>query len=253
MIRTLVGVTLIALLSCGARGQSTEITSFEVASVKAAVPDAPRGRNSVMGDRVVFNNTTLLNVLAKAFDVKVRNQIVGPSWIFTDRYDIAAKAPDNTPKDQIPRMLQALLINRFKLVLHHETRELRAYALIIGKGRLKLVEDNSGDKNSMVVNNGRREARSMSIAVLAQMASQTLGLAVLDLTGLKGYYDFPYDFSLEETGGMNTPPVTPGLAAANSAPSIFTIMENLGLKLESRKAPFDVIVIDAGDKVPTEN
>jgi hypothetical protein len=112
MIRTLVGVSLIVFLSCGARAQSTQIPSFEVASVKAAVPDAPRGRNSVSGDRVVLNNTTLLNVLAKAFDVKSRNQIVGPSWVFTDRYDIAAKAPDNTPKEQIPQMLQALLINR---------------------------------------------------------------------------------------------------------------------------------------------
>jgi uncharacterized protein (TIGR03435 family) len=189
---------------------------------------------------VVYNNTTLSNVLVRAFQPKTSNQLAGPSWIFTERYDIVAQAPENTPKEQIPLMLQTLLIDRFKLVLHHENRELQAYALVVGKGRLKLVENESDQKDSLTVNNGQREAKGWSMATLAQTASSTLRLPVLDMTGLRGHYDFPYDYSQEET-------------AQDSAPSIFTIVAGLGLKLESRKAPFDVIVIDSGNKVPIGN
>jgi uncharacterized protein (TIGR03435 family) len=82
--------------------------------------------------------------------------------------------------------------------------------------------------------------KSTSMAALAQLAALTLRVPVIDRTGLSGFYDFPYDLTQEETG-------------RDSAPSIFTVVADLGLKLESRKAPFDVIVIDAGNKVPAEN
>jgi len=137
-------------------------------------------------------------------------------------------------------MLQTLIIDRFHLVLHHESKELPAYALVTGKGPIKLVEDASNQKDSVVVNNGRREARSMSMASLAQLASSTLRVPVLDNTGLRGYYDFPYEVSQEET-------------SQDSGPSIITVVAGLGLKLEPRKAPLDVIVVDSGNKVPVEN
>src|SRR2546423_1570819 len=136
-------------------------------------------------------------------------------------------------------MLQKLLIDRFQLVLHHETRELTAYTLVQGRGKLRLVEDESNLKNSTVVNNGHREMKSMNMAALAQFVTLTLRVPVLDRTSLPGYYDFPYELTREEIG-------------QDSAPSIFTVVSDLGVKLESQKAPLDVIVIDAGDKVPTE-
>jgi uncharacterized protein (TIGR03435 family) len=117
---------------------------------------------------------------------------------------------------------------------------LPAYALTIGKSKLKLVEDDTNPKNSTVMNDGRREMRSMNMATLAQYASLTMRTPVVDKTGLSGYYDFPYDLSQEET-------------LKDSAPSIFTVFEELGLKLESRKEPFDVIVIDSGNRTPIEN
>jgi uncharacterized protein (TIGR03435 family) len=89
--------------------------------------------------------------------------------------------------------------------------------------------------------------KSTSMELLARMASQTLRAPVLDQTGLAGFYDFPYHFSMEEMGGMTSQ------TAASDKPSIFTIMENLGLKLESRKAPFDVLVIDRGNPTPAGN
>jgi uncharacterized protein (TIGR03435 family) len=213
--------------------------AFEVATVKPAAPVTGGARASTSGDRVVYNNTTLLNVLVRAFGLTSASQVAGPSWVFDNRYDINAKAPDNTPKVQIPLMLQTLLIERFKLVLRHETRDLPAYVLITGKSRLKLGE-RSNQPESADVSNGQRLVKGWSMATLAQTVSLLLRTPVFDQTGIQGRYDFPYDYSMEET-------------RQDSAPSIFTIIEGLGLKLESRKEPLDVIVIDAGDKVPSEN
>lgn len=232
-------IRIILFVSLMASGQS-----FEVASVKPAAPSATRGgRASASGDTVTFRNTTLKNVLARAFEVKFGNQVTGPSWILTERYDIVAKAPENAPKEQIPSMLRSLLVERFKLVLHHENRELPMYALVTGKGRLKLQEIEDGnDRNSWGFNDGRRVAKNMSMAVLAQYLSLMLQSPVVDMTGLKGFYNFPLELSTEERDSND-----------GAAPSIFTIVEQLGLKLESRKAPFDVIVVDSGNRVPTEN
>jgi uncharacterized protein (TIGR03435 family) len=120
-----------------------------------------------VGIEVTFNHTTLLNVLTRAFGLSFPSQVVGPSWIFTDRYDIVAKAPDNTPQNQIPRMLETLVTDRFQLTLHHETRDLPAYTLILGKGRLKLQEvKDPAVKNDWTIEGDRREAKSMSVAAL---------------------------------------------------------------------------------------
>ncbi len=235
------GLSLILLLTSSAVfGQSSRPLAFEVATVKQAAPTTSGGRASSSGNTVIYNNTTLLNALGRAFGITSADQIVGPTWINQTRYDIVAKAPDNTPKEQIPLMLQTLLIDRFKLVLHHETRDLPAYALVMGSGRLKLVEDEGNPENSTVLNDGRREMKSMNMVALARFATLTLRLPVVDKTGLSSHYDFQYELTQEETG-------------RDSAPSIFTVIADLGLKLESRKEPFDVIVIDAGDNVPTEN
>ncbi|HEV8148500.1 MAG TPA: TIGR03435 family protein [Bryobacteraceae bacterium] len=238
-------------MAIAANAQSTQLPSFEVATVKPAAPGMAGGRASFSGDRVTFNNTTLLNALTRAFQLKFASQVAGPAWIFTERYEIAAKAPENTSKDKIILMLQALLIERFQLVLHHETRELPGYALVLGKGRLELVESHGDSKSEVVVTGGHRQMKNTDMTTLAQFASQTLRAPVMDMTGLTGYYDFPYDFSMEETGGMTTRPE--GGDPANTAPSIFTIVESLGLKLESRKMAFDVIVIDGGNKTPIGN
>jgi len=135
--------------------------------------------------------------------MKSGNRIVGPSWISLERHDIVAKAPDNTPKEQIPLMLQTLLAERFKLKLHHEQRALPAYALVSGKGRLKLqkVEDGSAEKNSFVDNNGHREAKNLSMAGLAQMSWLMLQVPVLDMTSRQGYYNFPLTIPWKSVAG----------------------------------------------------
>jgi uncharacterized protein (TIGR03435 family) len=90
----------------------------------------------------------------------------------------------------------------------------------------------------------------MSMTGLAQFLSLMLRRQVVDLTSLEGYYDFPLELSLEERGGLSA---EPGAAEPPSSPSIFVTMDKLGLKLDSRKAPVDVVVIDDGTKTPIEN
>ena len=217
--------------------------AFEAASVKPAAPITGRGgRTTSSGDRSTYANTTLLNVLARAYLVK-GYQIDGPSWIKTDRYDIVAKAPDNTPKDQIPLMLQALLADRFQLKLHREPRQMTVYELIV-KGAAKL-EKSEGELGYDIAN-GRRELKNHTTAQLTDFLAGILQRPVFDRTNLTGTYNFRLEMSMEELGGINAKPDSP-------APSIFTIIEGLGLKLESRKEPVEVIVIDSGNKVPTEN
>ena len=239
-MRQIRGASIWLSVSCAIFAQSSAPPAFEVATIRPAARTTGGGRTSTSGNTVFYNNTTLLNALARAFGLKSANQVVGPNWVFENRYDIVAKAPENTPKEQFPLMLQTLLIDRFKLVLHHETRDLPAYALVKGSGRLKLREHEGEQNSSPIMSEGRREIRGMNMAALAQLASLTLRSPVVDATGLPGSYDFPLDFTREETGN-------------DSAPSIFTVITDLGLKLESHKAPLDVIVIDGGNKVPTEN
>jgi uncharacterized protein (TIGR03435 family) len=216
---------------------------FEVASVKIAKPSAGRTGHAVSnGDRVSFTNTTVKNALARAFQV-TGYQIDGPDWILTERYDIEARAPENTPKEQLPLMLQALLTDRFQLKLHRENREMPVYELTAGKGELKLEKGDEGGA-TIEMSNGRK-AKNTSMAQLAQFLAGMVQRPVFDKTGLQGAYNFALPMSMEELGGVSNPDVT--------APSIFTIMEELGLKLESLKVPLEVIVVDGGNKVPTEN
>jgi uncharacterized protein (TIGR03435 family) len=227
---------LVFLLSLVALAQ---IPAFEAASVKPAAPGSRGGRTASSGDRVIYANTTLSNVLIRAYGLKAF-RVDGPSWIFSDRYDIQAKAPDNTPKDQIPLMLQALLTERFQLKLHRESREMSVYFLITGKGTAKYQK--SEGESGYDMDNGRRVLKNHTMAQLADTLTFTVQRPVLDRTGLSGTYTIPLEMSQEELGKSD-----------GSAPSIFTIVEGLGLKLESRKAPLEILVVDSGNKIPAEN
>jgi uncharacterized protein (TIGR03435 family) len=232
------------VVCCIALSLSAQTPTFEVASIKAAAPTPGRGGRAIAsGDRITYANTTLLNVLARAYQVK-GFQVDGPAWIKTERYDILAKAPDNTPPEQIPLMLQSLLHERFQLQLHREPREMPVYALVTGNGKPKFQR--SDGELSYDLENGRRILQNHTMAQLADFLSPMVQRLVFDRTGLSGAYNFPLEMSMEELGGINAKPEA-------SAPSIFTIIEGLGLKLESRREPVEVVVIDSGNKVPTGN
>ena len=139
MIVAGLGAAVLAL--CGLFGQ-TAPPAFEVASVKPAAPQTDGNRFIRMGGdagRVDYANVSLKQVLAKAYDVK-SYQVTGPSWLDAERYDIVAKVPDGVAKEQVPMMLQALLAERFHMTIHRESKEQSVYAIVLGKGELKLTK-----------------------------------------------------------------------------------------------------------------
>jgi uncharacterized protein (TIGR03435 family) len=255
-------------LNC-AFGQAAAVApSFEVASIKPAAP-MNQGMIVMGGDpgRINYTNVSLKAIMLKAYGV-TRYQITGPSWIDSERYDVVAKVPENTPKEQIPAMLQALLAERFRLKTHRETKDMPVYALVAGKNgpKLKKVDDDTrAYRGMMKFSAGHLDFEKASMATFAEMLSNLLDHPVLDMTGLQGSYKFALDFSMDDLqmrmgpGGPGGGPGegirrdVPAPADGHPAPSIFTAIQQLGLRLESRKAPLEFLVVDDGNKIPTEN
>jgi uncharacterized protein (TIGR03435 family) len=237
-------LTLAVFKSAWAQSTSVPTTpapAFEAASVKTSPRDGRGYWASTEGNRVSYLKITVMDVLIRAYQVK-DYQIEGPSWIFTEKYDILAKTPDNTPKDRIPAMLQSLLAERLALKLHREMRELSVYELTIGKGPLKLKE--AAANGSFGIVKGHREARGMGMRQFVAFLTLWLGRPVLDKTGLTSSYDFKLEISREEAGPAG---------ADKALLSIFTSLQEIGLKLEPRKDPVEMVVVDGGTKTPTEN
>lgn len=283
MMKVLVVVILIVFVAGVAPSQPVSNTpAFEVASIKQAAPTISHGIVVSMGGdpgRVNYTNVTLKNVLMRAYNVRTY-QISGPPWLDTQRYDILAKVPDGAPKEQIPAMLQSLLAERFKMTLHRETKEQSVYALVVGKNGPKLKSAEEGGSGVagpgpnggpapkgavMISSNGHLEARGATMAALSDLLSNLLDRPVVDMTEIKGNYDIVLDVSTEDLAGLRKlaaggPAHGPGTPAeAGPAPesvpsaSIFTAIQQIGLRLDSRKAPIEYIVVDKAEKVPTEN
>jgi uncharacterized protein (TIGR03435 family) len=174
-----------------------------------------------------------------------------PDWCATNFYNIDAKVSGDDVaafgklnNDQRNLMMQALLAERFKLKVHHETRELPIYAMVVAKGGPKLTVAKPDEPHPMLRMKGKGEFIGVGIALdaLPIFLSHEAGRTVVDKTGLTGKYDFDLQFTPLQ-----------GATAESTAPSIFTALEEeLGLKLESQKAPMDVVVVDHIEE-PTEN
>jgi uncharacterized protein (TIGR03435 family) len=126
---------------CAVWGQSAAPMAFEVASVKQAAPNRgqARRRPTAGTDRIDFQNVTLWYCISYAYGMK-SYQMSGPGWLRTERYDIVAKGPEGTRRADLPKMMQALLVERFQLRVHEETREMPTLALIPGNDGPKLKE-----------------------------------------------------------------------------------------------------------------
>jgi bla regulator protein BlaR1 len=264
-------------------GQSTgtdldankDIPKFDVASIKPASSADGRSMLQFTPDGTVIHGIPPQMLLRVAFGVENDRIIGAPSWVNSNRYDIEAKvSPEDAPRvDKLKvedrrAMLLPLLVERFNLKYHHETRELAMYALVVAKGGPKItaskLESTSDSKMPplggvppkgidtrgwMRMMPGRIESQDSSVDMLAHALAPQLGRSVVDKTGLSGRYDYTLQWTPD-----NTPPPMPGVDglaahgdAGNDAPgvSLFTaIQEQLGLKLESQKGNVDVIVID---------
>jgi len=258
-------LTACFLLAANAVAQDAP-PAFEVASVKPSTPQSIRMFDGGPGSRdpgmISYTRATLHDLLYQAYDLQDSEQISGPDWLSTERYDIAAKLPPGTTKAQFRIMMQGLLAERFKVALHHQTGEFPVYFLVVAKNGPKLKEPNTdvdregfphppAGKPGMMMNfaGGRASltARQQPVSALTIDLRTTAGRQVVDKTGLTGKFDFTLEFSLR---GMMGQPSTD----ADPIPSLFDALpQQLGLKLENAKIPLDVLVIDHAEKVPTGN
>jgi uncharacterized protein (TIGR03435 family) len=153
-------------------------------------------------------------------------------------------------------MMRALLAERFGLTLHTETKEMPVYALLIGKNGPKMEVSPQGSKDTGIsISRGTMKVTKANMATVAQQFSNQLGRIVIDETGLKGDFDFKIEFAPEQNGVLKPVegPEKPEIAPESDRPSLFTaVQEQLGLRLESKRGPVQILVIDKAEKA-TEN
>ncbi len=227
--------------------------AFEVASVKRASPPPGNGINSstrLDPGRLTCTNVTLKKLMIESYGVK-DYQVSGPDWLNSELYDITATLPPGTTGDDVRLMIQALLADRFKLAFHRDSKELPVYALVVAKGGSKLQEVEFG-RGSTSGSPGHLSATRIAIRNLTEFLSRQTGLPVLDMTGLTGFYNFTLNYTPEAAPSAPSPETA--IPESAVGPSLFTaVQEQLGLKLEPRKAPVEILVVDRAEKVPTEN
>jgi uncharacterized protein (TIGR03435 family) len=226
--------------------------AFDVATIKSGGPEVNGLINintgKILHGVVTLSNATLADCLKFAYSLTTDEQLAGPDWIKQKqvRFEVTAKAAADTPDDQLKRMLQALLKERFQMMVHTEQREMTHYELVLGKNGPKLKASTVGPEAATGTArlDGIRSNR-MQMNRLAALLSRMTRMPVIDKTGLTDFYQFDLRYADEVS---KEPAENPG------APSIFTaVQEQLGLKLESRKGPVDVLVVDHAEKTPVEN
>jgi uncharacterized protein (TIGR03435 family) len=232
---------------------SRQAVSFEAASIKPSL-SAPGSTSSIQTEpgRIMGRNVTLRRCVRGAYDVPETLVGGGPKWADEDRYDIDATAAGPANDANLMIMLQSLLADRFQLVIHRERREVPGYALVLAKGGVKAEHSAEGARAKNSASRGSLESEASTMANLAQKLSDALHTPVADFTGLDGKFSFKLSWNPDETQAL-TAEAGRKASAEPSRPSIFTaLQEQLGLKLESRKVPVEVIVIDSATK-PSAN
>jgi uncharacterized protein (TIGR03435 family) len=284
---------LCAITTVAAWGQQPSRPEFEVATIR---PSAPSPEATVTagaridGAQVRWASYTLKRYMATAYRVKL-DQIAGPDWISSDRFDISATIPAGVSTTQMPEMMQRLIEDRFQVKMHREKKDFPVYALEVAKGGLKMlvnapdpdaakadantpvntnvsgsaqgVSINFGRGSSYTFANNRFEAKKLTMANLARGLELYTDRPIVDRTDLTGTYDFTLEITAEDyqamlvraavTAGLTLPPEALRLLDGASLPSLFDAMQKVGLKLDARKAPLDVLVIDEARKTPTDN
>lgn len=235
-----------ALVSCQAQSPA-----FDVATVKMGGPVEANGMinintGKILNGVVTLANATLSDCLKFAYSLTTDLQIAGPEWINDKqvRFEVTGKAAPETPDDRLKLMLRSLLTERFQMAMHTEQREMTHYELVVGKNGPKLKESTvaPGEATGTARLDGIRSNR-MQMNRLAALLSRMTRMPVLDKTGLTGFYQFDLRYA-----NAVSPEENP------DRPSVFTaVQEQLGLKLESKKGPVEVLVIDHAEKVPLEN
>jgi uncharacterized protein (TIGR03435 family) len=229
---------------------SQTLPAFEVASVRPNQSGSPNSSSRVRGNRYTATNLSLISLLRVAYALQEFQIDARQGWAGVERFDIVATLPEGARSSDWPLMVQSLLRDRFKLRFHIEPRPTRVYALTVGKNGHKLrAADPSkcADPSGSCGFNGsptQIDGNSVSTTQLAARLSRSMGIMVIDKTGLNASFDILLQWTEDDqfTG--------PGASASRT---IFGAIEDqLGLKLESTRAPVDVLVVDSAER-PSAN
>jgi uncharacterized protein (TIGR03435 family) len=275
------------ILSLLAFGQSADPPQFVAADVHVAAKTPNQNQNrsvSTRGDRYEVKNATMVDLITMAYNSNPIKVLGGPSWLEMDRFDVIAKQPPQTLPDNQRLMLQALLKDRFKLMVREEMKPMPTYALIMGKKSQLKEADGSGDSGckaqstavegpgqpgegtiriafstgggpplQLSLANGLIEyrCRNMTMAAFVETMRGFLGAnlgvnPVIEQTGLSGIWNFDLRYSLGLVG-------LPGVAQGETISISAAIDKQLGLKLEERQVPTAVVVVDSVNQKPSEN
>jgi uncharacterized protein (TIGR03435 family) len=250
MTRLLATIAVSLCAPCVVEAQSAA-PQFEVASVKPSNSGPTGVWDEGSHERVRMLNMTLKSIVAEAYGIK-DHDVFGPAWIESERFEIIAKISPETAKlsenarwKEIQAMSQALLADRFKLEVHRETREMPVYVLLPAKGGLKFsqIGPPSNDWVRAQIGRGSLVAKQMPTAQLISILGGILHREVLDRSGINGVFDIALDWAPDDVAA------NPTASGAADKPSIFTaLQEQAGLKLESRKVPTEVVVVDRAER-----
>jgi uncharacterized protein (TIGR03435 family) len=229
------------------------LRTFEVASIKpnhSGPPTNPRATIEYFpGGRFSAIDVTLVDIIVAAYGTRRAQLRGGPDWIDSERFDVVAKtasAEGDVDGSQWRQRVRSLLEDRFNLKLHVENKELPAYALIPGKNLPKIVASKDDQPTTVLRGDGGRMTfQHVRMAGLVNTLANVLHEQVIDGTNIEGFYNFAVDPQRE---------ATPGGGGAESFPDLFlrAVEQQLGFKLEKRRTPIEVTVIDHAER-PSAN
>jgi uncharacterized protein (TIGR03435 family) len=288
-MRQIVGPLWLASVSVAAFAQPPGATPaqpvFEAASVKVAAPVAGSARRPKFSGgpgtpdpgRIDYQGVTLGSLVQGAYNLPFY-RLSAPAWINSERYDISAKIPEGATDEQFRQMLQNLLAERFKLAAHREAKEMTVDELTVAKGgpkfKLWSADDErrhaeaaanpgpqkvlpdangypvlpAGQKFAMLNGHIRFKGEKELMPNFAEMLASITGGPILDATGLKGEYAFTLSWIMLIPGAPAPAP------DAETGPDLSEALQaQLGLKLESKKAPIEMLIVDHVEKTPVEN
>ena len=284
---------LIVLSATAAFSQTPPRPEFEVATIRRSAQTPQDGVTAgvrIDGAQVRCAFLTLKDYIGIAYRIKLY-QVSGPDWLGSERFDISGTVPAGVPTTQFPEMLQSLLEERFKLKIHRDKKDFPVYVLEVAKGGLKMQESapdpdlakadakapvnvtgsggsqgvaiNYGRGTSYTFSNNRFEAKRFTMELFAGNLERFVDRPIVDMTELKGTYDIVLEVTQEDyramliragiNAGVTLPPEALRLLEGASVSSLLDAIQKLGLKLDARKAPLDLLVIDDARKTPTDN
>ena len=225
--------------------------AFDAASIRPA-SDSARSDIQTAPGTLTVRNQSLQFMLHWAYDTPPF-QVIGPAWLNDARFDVLAKSESGGDDAQLRLMLQGLLATRFGVVTHPEQKETQVYTLTLAKGGPKFQESKDEGPPEFTNGPGLLIAHRVTMADLAAKISEPLNRPVIDETNLTGKYEIRIDVAAYMQSQSGGDAKGGGIQIDVMSVLFNALQAQLGVKLESKKATVNMLVLDHAEKVPTEN